>query len=252
MRYELLGPLRLVDEETHTISAPKVETLLAALLIRANQPVSTDELLDELWGNEPPKRARAALHVYISHLRKNYVQPAVDGAAIRTHAQGYLLETDRASVDVFRLQSLHAAGRDEAERDPERALESFATAAALFRGPVLAGIDNGLIVGTFARWAEEVRLECLEAIAMCSLRLGRHREVIGDLSRWVEQYPLNENLREQLMLALYRSGRRAEALEVFQSARQVLREELGLDPRMTMRRLQFAILSADADLAIAG
>ncbi|MBB2747246.1 UNVERIFIED_ORG: DNA-binding SARP family transcriptional activator [Microbispora rosea subsp. rosea] len=181
-------------------------------------------------GERAPKRARAALHVYISHLRKNYVQPAVDGAAIRTHAQGYLLETDRESVDVFRLQSLHAAGRDETDRDPERALDSFAAAAALFRGPVLAGIDNGLIVGTFARWAEEVRLECLEAIAMCSLRLGRHREVIGDLSRWVEQYPLNENLREQLMLALYRSGRRAEALEVFESARQVLREELGLDP----------------------
>ncbi|TLP54018.1 AfsR/SARP family transcriptional regulator [Microbispora triticiradicis] len=252
MRYELLGPLRLVDEATHTISAPKVETLLAALLIRANQPISTDELLDELWGNEPPKRARAALHVYISHLRKNFVQPAVDGAAIRTHAQGYLLEVDQGSVDVFHLKSLHARGRDTLDRDPESALEAFTAAARLFRGPVLAGIDNGLIVGSFARWAEEARLECLEVIATCSLRLGRHRELIGDLSRWVEEYPLNENLREQLMLALYRAGRRAEALDVFQSARQVLREELGLDPRKTMRRLQFAILSSDAELAIAG
>ncbi|MFF4415355.1 BTAD domain-containing putative transcriptional regulator [Streptosporangium sp. NPDC001559] len=252
MRYELLGPLRLVDEETRTVSAPKVETLLATLLIRANQPVSTDELLDELWGGEPPKRARAALHVYVSQLRKNFVQPAVEGAAIRTHAQGYLLEVDGASVDVFHLHALHTRGRSEIGHAPERALENFTAAARLFRGPVLGGIDNGLIVGTFTRWAEEVRLECLEAIAMCSLRLGRHRELIGDLSKWVEEYPLNENLREQLMLALYRAGRRADALEVFRSARRVLREELGLDPRMTMRRLQVAILASDADLAIAG
>ncbi|WP_371786121.1 AfsR/SARP family transcriptional regulator [Streptosporangium subroseum] len=252
MRYELLGPLRLVDEETHTVNAPKVETLLAALLIRANQPVSTDELIDELWGSEPPRRARAALHVYISHLRKNFVQPAVDGATIRTHAQGYLLEVEKSSVDVFLLRTLHAEGRAAPETDPERALGVFAAAAGLFRGPVLTGINNGLIVGAFARWAEEVRLECLEAVARCSLRLGRHRELIGDLSAWVEEYPLNENLREHLMLALYRSGRRAEALEVFQSARQALREELGLDPRRTMRRLQFAILEADTDYAIAG
>jgi DNA-binding SARP family transcriptional activator len=252
MRYELLGPLRLVDEETLRVAAPKVENLLATLLIRANQPISTDELINELWGNEPPRRARAALHVYVSHLRKNYVQPAVDGAVIHTHAHGYLLEVDKASVDVHHLQALHAEGRSVLDAEPERALNAFTAAANLFRGPVLAGVNNGLIVGTFARWAEELRLECLEAIAHCSLRVGRHREVVGDLSRWVDEYPLNENLREQLMLALYRCGRRAEALEVFQSARQVLREELGLDPRVTMRRLQFAILESDADFAIAG
>ncbi|MEO3814002.1 AfsR/SARP family transcriptional regulator [Sphaerisporangium sp. B11E5] len=252
MRYELLGPLRIVGEQTLIVTAPKVENLLAGLVIRANQPISTEELIDELWGNEPPRRARAALHVYISHLRKNYVQPAVDGAVIRTHVQGYLLEVDKTAVDVHHLQTLHAEGRRFLDTEPERALRAFTGAAALFRGPVLAGINNGLIVSTFARWAEEFRLECLEAIAHCSLRVGRHRELIGDLSGWVDEYPLNESLREQLMLALYRAGRRAEALEVFQSGRQVLREELGLDPRVTMRRLQFAILESNADLAIAG
>ncbi|GAA2585833.1 AfsR/SARP family transcriptional regulator [Actinomadura fulvescens] len=248
MKYELLGPLRLVDCETHTITAPKMETLLATLLIRANQPVSTGELINELWGDRPPRRARAALHVYVSQLRKNFVR---GDASIKTHAQGYLMEIDDSTVDVFHLQRLHTAGRAVLEAEPESALASLQAAARLYRGPVLAGIGDGLIVGAFARWAEEVRLECLEGIADCALRVGRHRELVGALSAWVNEYPLNETLREHLMLALHRSGRRAEALEAYHSARRVLQEELGLDPRDTMRRLQLAILEADTDYAIA-
>ncbi|GAB2855675.1 hypothetical protein GCM10022221_64040 [Actinocorallia aurea] len=251
MDYQLLGPLRMGGAEPRTISAPKVEALFAALLIRANQPVSTDELIDELWGDGPPRRARAALHVYISQLRKNVLPPG--GAEIHTHAQRYVLAVDETLVDSHHLQRLHAQGVSALRDDPERALAGFTAAAALFRGPVLSGVPQGLIVGTFARWAEEVRLECLEAIAQCSLRTGRHRELIRDLSRWVEEHPLNETFREQLMLALHRSGRRAEALEAFQAARRVLRDELGLDPRHTMRRLQSAIMEADPDLlAVAG
>ncbi|MFI0479626.1 BTAD domain-containing putative transcriptional regulator [Actinomadura sp. 9N215] len=246
MQYELLGPLRLVESEFRAFNTPKVETLLATLLIRANQPVSTDHLMLQLWGDSPPRRCRAALHVYVSQLRKALAGLSA-GAVVRTHGQGYRLEADEDSIDSVRLRRLHEEGRMLLDDDPERALAAFQEAVGLFRGPVLAGVGDGLFIGAFVRWAEETRLECREAVAQCSLRVGRHRELIGDLSVWVDENPLNETLREQLMLALFRSGRRAEALEVFQSARRALREELGLDPRATMYRLQAAILRADAD-----
>jgi DNA-binding SARP family transcriptional activator len=253
LRYELLGPLRIIQAgEPRTITAPKIETLMATLLTRANQMVHSEELLAEIWGIAPPARARAALHVYISQLRKTVVNPQFGGAVIRTHSQGYLLDVDRAQLDVTELQALHAVGREHRTTDPHRALTAFTEAARLFRGPVLGGIRNGVIIDGFARWADEVRLECLESIAQCSLRIGRHRELVSELSTWIEEHPLHETFREQLMLALHRSGRRADALKVFQSARLTLREELGLEPGETMRKLQNAILHADSGYAIAG
>ncbi len=246
MRYQVLGAVRIGGEVRRTISAPKVGTLLAALLIRANEAVSTDELIDEVWGQGPPKQARSALHVYVSQLRKQL--PDSDDA-IRTHGFGYVMDVDPAQIDATVLQRLHAEGQRLAEHDPAAALERFQAAAALFRGPVLARESNGLIVGTFARWAEEVRLECMEAVAACAMRVGREREVVRELSRWVREHPLNETLREQLMVALHRSGRRAEALGVYQEGRRILRDELGLDPRITMRQLQTAILRDEADEA---
>ncbi|GAA0952434.1 AfsR/SARP family transcriptional regulator [Actinocorallia libanotica] len=249
MGFQLLGSVRIVDATgtAHTVSAPKVGALLATLLIRAGEPVSTEELMEELWGSGPPRRARAALHVYISQLRKHLLEAGGDQGRIGTRGAGYVMDVDPAAIDAARLQELHARGRRAASAgDPERALACFEEAAALFRGPVLAREANGQIVGAFARWAEEVRLECLEALADCSLRTGREREVIGDLLVWVRERPLHETFREQLMLALYRSGRRAEALEAYRDARRVFREELGLDPRISMRQLQNAILQGES------
>jgi DNA-binding SARP family transcriptional activator len=252
MRYELLGPLRIVnDDGVHRINAPKVETLLAALLVRANRAVTSEELTAEIWGASPPRRSRAALHVYISQLRKTFVRPDADEAVIRTSSSGYVLDLADAELDVVELQRLHARGRAAAGR-PEEALRHFTSAAELFRGPVLAGSRDGLIVSAFGRWADETRLECQESIARLSLLTGRHREVIGDLANWVDENPLHETLREQLMLALHRSGRRADALEVFQSARKVLRDELGLEPGDSLRRLQSAILDPESALSVAG
>ncbi|GLZ40830.1 hypothetical protein Acsp05_44540 [Actinokineospora sp. NBRC 105648] len=248
----MLGPLQVVGDTTMTITAPKIEALLATLLIRANQVVPADELITELWGEHPPRRVRAALHVYVSRLRKRFDGIGVDPAVLRTHGQGYVMAVEPSQVDVAALQAAHAEGRVLLDADPLAALGALSRAAGLFRGPVLAGIRNGLIVGGFARWAEEVRLRCLESIAWCSLETGRHREVIEDLAQWVDEYPLHEAFREQLMLALHRSGRRAEALAVFHTARRVLREELGLEPRETMRRLQSAILNADRGYSLAG
>jgi SARP family transcriptional regulator, regulator of embCAB operon len=252
VRYELLGPLRITENGTHrTITAPKIETLLATLLIKANQVILTEELIGEIWGSTPPARARAALHVYISQLRKKIIEPQSGGAVIRTHSQGYILAVDCALVDVTALQALHATGREHLDTDPMRALASFTEATRLFRGPVLSGIRNGMIINGFARWADETRLECLEAIAHISLRTGRHREVVSDLANWVDEHPLHEKFREQLMLALHLSGRRADALKVFHAARLTLREELGLEPGETLRKLQNAILHAGKDYAIA-
>jgi DNA-binding SARP family transcriptional activator len=247
MRFQLLGPLRIVDgDSVMTISAPKVETLLATLVIRANQVVSADELIDEVWGGHPPKRGRDALHVYISQLRKRFL-----GNSLRTHGQSYQLHIDPVDIDVTELRAAYEQGQSMRATDPRAALGHYTRAARLFRGPVLGGICNGHVVGGFARWVEEIRLACLESVATCSLQVGRHRELIGDLARWVDEYPMHEVFREHLMLALHRAGRRADALDVFQSGRRVLRDELGLEPRESMRRLQTAILNADLDCSLA-
>jgi DNA-binding SARP family transcriptional activator len=251
MRFLLLGPLQLAGDASITINAPKVETLLATLLVRANQVVPADELISELWGEHPPRRVRAAIHVYVSQIRKILGQDPDGSAVLQTRSQGYQLMTDPAVIDVTDLRTLYVHGLGLESDDPAAALAVFTRATALFRGPILGGIRNGIIVGGFGRWADELRLECLEAIARCSLAAGRHRDLISELGRWAEEYPLHEAFHEQLMLALHRSGRRAEALAVFQLARRALREELGLEPRDSMRRLQTAILN-DRVLSPAG
>lgn len=251
-RYELLGPLQIRSNKAHRISAPKVEVLLAALLIKANLPVSAEELMGEIWGDDRPTRVRSGLHVYVSQLRKICAGPEGQGATIDTHAYGYVLRLDESRTDVYDLQRLHTRGRAVLVDDPDQAYACFTAAADLFRGPVLAGMRNGSIVSTFVRWAEEMRLECLESIARCSLRTGRHRELVCDLTNWIDEHPFHEAFRELLMTALHLSGRRAEALREFQRARRLMQEELGLEPSATMRRLQSAILNDRQDLAVAG
>lgn len=247
MHYLLLGSLAVVDEDTTlTITAPKIETLFATLLIRANQTVPTGDLIGEIWGEHPPRRVRAALQVYVSQLRKRFPE-----TTLLTSGPGYRLEVAKTDVDATDLHRLHSRGLSLMDRDPETALATLRQAVGLFRGPVLGRIRNGLVVGAFARWADELRVDCLEAIGRVSLATGRHREVIGELAQWADEHPLHEPFRELLMVALCRTGRRAEALAVFQSARRVLRAELGLEPGQPMRRLQSAILSAERDLSLA-
>ena len=189
MRYLLLGPLRIVDPTPRAISAPKVEALFATLLIRANRIVSVDELIAELWGECPPRSARAALHVYVSQIRKQFPPIDADSAVLRNRPQGYLLEVDEDQIDSSRLQTAVACGKSLLNKDPAAALVVLRRAASLFRGPVLAGIRNGLVVGAFARWADEVRVECLEAIGRAMLARNRHRELIGELTQWIAEHP---------------------------------------------------------------
>ncbi len=256
MRYELLGPLRVSDgRKSHSLSAPKMEMTLATLLVRAERVTTKDQLITELWGDQPPRRASAALHVYISQLRKFLSMAGqVDGRVIVTKSSGYVLELDGAGYDVADFQRAVHQGRLflRANRYQE-ALSQFEAALRLVRGPVLEHLVEGPVLGAFAAWVEEERLDCLELSIEARTALGRHREVIGLLTGLITQYPLRESFYRQLMLALYRSERQADALHVYRSAQRVLRTELGVQPCPALRRLHHAILTSDAllDLSVA-
>ncbi|WP_153534763.1 AfsR/SARP family transcriptional regulator [Actinomadura macrotermitis] len=248
--YEVLGPLRVLDgEDSFTISARKVQTVLAALVVRCDQVVAPGQLITEIWGDVPPRRATAGLHVYISQVRKLLNRPGRTANPLLTRVSGYQLRTDDDEID-FRL-FLGAVERGRAlmrERRDEEAMACLEGALDLWRGPVLGDLRSGPIIEGFVTWMTELRLECLELLADVHLRLGRHREVIGRLQLLVGENPLCEAYYRQLMLALYRSGRQAEALGVYQSARSLLMEELGLEPCRALRDLQQAILTADEGL----
>ena len=194
--------------------------MLAVLLLHANEVVSSDHLIEALWEGEPPQTARKALQVYVSQLRKLF-----DKERLQTKTPGYLLRVEESELDLGRFQHLHKEG-------------SHAEALSLWRGPPLAEFAyQGFAQPEIARF-EELRLACLEDRIEADLASGRHADVIGELDALVEEQPLRQRLRAQLMLALYRSGRDAEALEAYQDGRNVLVEELGIEPRRELRALQ--------------
>jgi SARP family transcriptional regulator, regulator of embCAB operon len=250
LRYELLGPLRVVDAGAVSFVGPrKVEVLLALLLARADQVVSTDQLINEIWGDRPPRRANATIHVYVSQLRKFLSGAGCTFDPIVTRPPGYMLRTGSDSLDVHDFQRLVNQGRSAARtRQHEEAVTHFEAALALWRGPVLGDLRDGPAVNAFATWVEEVRLECLELLVEASLELGRHREIVGRLYTLTTEHPLREAFCRQLMLALYRSERQADALSVYQKVRQKLHGELGLEPCRALREVHHAILVADPQL----
>lgn len=258
MRYELLGPLLVSDDAGahHSLSAPKMEMTLATLLVTAGRVTTKEQLVAELWSTAPPRRASAAVHVYLSQLRKFLVAAGDrEGRAIVTKPSGYVLHLDGASYDVDDFQELMRTGRAHQHAGRyEAALEAFEGALLLVRGPVLDGTAEGPALSAFTTWVEEERLDCLELSVEARTALGRHREVISLLTGLIAQYPLRESFYRQLMLVLYRSDRQAEALRVYRSAQQVLRSELGLEPCRSLRRLHQAILTSDRllDLPMAG
>ncbi|POM22533.1 Transcriptional regulatory protein EmbR [Actinomadura rubteroloni] len=252
MRYEILGPLRVVDgDDVLTISAHKMEVLLATLLIRSGQVVSLDQLITEIWNHDPPKRATAALYVYISQLRKLLSGGGRATSPIRTRTPGYQLCPGGDELDLEQFQDLVNAGRQATRAGRhEQAVAAYREALGLWRGPVLSELRDGPIVTGFVSWLEEVRLECSEKLVESSLALGWHREVIGFLYAQVTEHPLHEAFYRQLMQALYRSERRADALNVYQLARTTLREQLGLEPGRALRETQQSILVADERLDV--
>jgi DNA-binding SARP family transcriptional activator len=249
VRYELLGPLRIVSiDGSHTLTARKTETLLAALLIRCGQVVAASQLVAELWGEEPPRRAAAGLHVYVSQLRKFLAGIEGTHTVIETGSSGYTLHPGADEVDVHLFQDAMRRSRHQLRAGcAGQAARTLDDALALFGGPTPAGIHGGPIVSGFELWIEESRLECLEMQIRAHFSLNRHREMIGTLYSLIAQYPLREAFYHLLMLGLYRTGRQADALRVYQRARDVIVGELGLEPCRSLRELHQAILVEDSD-----
>ncbi|MGW1997075.1 AfsR/SARP family transcriptional regulator [Embleya sp. NPDC001921] len=252
MRYSILGPLHVIDEAGNgaPISAPKLRTLLAALVIRGNQVVSIDQLIDEIWGENPPRRVTAALHVYVSQLRRLIGRPDDPEGPIVTGAPGYLLRMAPEDLDLWTFQRHVQQGRAHLRVGAyHQASESLRAARDLWRGPALGEpYGQGPLIRGFMTWLEEARLECTELLVEAELELGLHRELVGPLYALTTEHPLREVFHRQLMLALYRSERQADALRVYQQARETLNGELGLEPGRALRDLQLAILTADEQL----
>ena len=249
LEFRVLGPLEaLRDGAPVELPRPKQRALLAMLLLNAGQIVSTDRLIDAVWGREPPRTALPALQGLVADLRK-----ALGEEAIVTRAPGYVLELGSGRLDLGRFERLVEDGaRARAAGNPERGAALLREALDLWRGPPLGDFSyNDFAQPAIAR-LEELRLAAIEERVEADLALGRHAEVVGELETLVAENPLRERPRGQLMVALYRSGRQAEALEAYQEGRRVLVEELGIDPSPQLQRLERSILNQDSSLELTG
>lgn len=242
MKFRILGPLEVVDDAGRTVrlSGTRQRALLAALVLRANQVVSSDELLEEVWGDDPPASGIRLVQVYVSQLRK-----ALGEGAIATHPAGYVLTAAPNAVDLQRFE--HLLGKASGA-DPEAATAILREALDLWRGPPLADFAYESFAQVEIARLQELRLTALEARIEADLELGRHRELVGELEALVAENPLRQQLHGHLMVALYRCGRQPEALSVYRELSRALREELGLEPARPLRELEQAILTEDTSL----
>ncbi|GAA2881677.1 hypothetical protein GCM10010472_44790 [Pseudonocardia halophobica] len=234
------------------LGGPKQRAALASLVLRAGRVVSLEQLIDDLWPADPPARAAATVQVFVSNLRRALEPDRPRGApatVLVTAAPGYRLAVDPAAVDAHAFARLVDEGRAALTGDdPERAAELLARAAELWRGPALADLPDAPFVRVEAARLDELRLGAAEDRADAELALGRHTALVPELERRVHTHPLRERSRAQLMLALYRCGRQADALGTYREGRRVLRDELGLDPGTRLRELEQAVLRHDPGL----
>lgn len=246
--FRILGPFEARENRRPlAIGAGKQRALLALLLLDAGEVVSTDRLIDALWGESPPASALNSVHIYVSQLRK-----VLGEGCVITRGRGYLLAVEPEQLDLGRFERLLGEGRELlAKGEAGRASEALRAALGLWRGPPLADFaSEPFAQGEIAR-LEELRVAALEERIEADLALGRHAELVPELEGLVRANPLRERLRAQLMLGLYRSGRQAEALEGYRQARARLVADLGLEPGRRLQELERAILSQDPSLEIA-
>jgi DNA-binding SARP family transcriptional activator/tetratricopeptide (TPR) repeat protein len=249
LEFCLLGPL-VVRCGGREVPVPrgKQRAVLAALLLRANQVVSLDEITETLWGPGPPPSARVTLRNYVRRLR--HTLGDAGRARIGTLARGYLISVGASELDVSRFEVLLAAARAASRAASWELAGGHARGAlALWRGEPLADVESDLLAVREGTRLAEMWLQALETRIGADLHLSHHAEVITELRRLASAYPLREHLHELLMLALYRDGRRAEALDVYRHARRILVEELGSDPSPGLRDLHQRMLAADPALA---
>jgi len=254
MRLRLLGPLEVIaDRRSLDIGGPRQRVILAMLGLNANRVTLVEHLIDAVWDISPPSTARAQIQGGISGLRKLFAD-AGQPDAIKTYPSGYLLEISASELDSEEFNGLVVAARRQADdRKTAAAAATLRNALSLWRGPALAGIQSGP-VRRGAALLEAGRLKAIEERVRFDLALGQHEEISGELAALVDAYPLRERLYGFLMLALYRSGRQAEALEVRRRVRTVLVEELGIEPGKELQELERAILNRDPalDLQLGG
>jgi DNA-binding SARP family transcriptional activator len=254
MEFRILGPLEVVDDGRMVVlGGSKQRALLAVLLLRANEVVSRDRLIEDLWGERAPETASTALHGYVSQLRKA-LEPRrgqEEHQLLITRAPGYLLRVDPERFDLRRFERLVREAKSElAEGDARAAAGTLAKALALWRGPPLAELGSAPFISVESLRLQELRLSALEERIEAELSLGHHVDIVGELETLVAEHPLRERLRGQLMLALYRCGRQAEALETYRRSRQTLVEELGIEPGIELQQLEKAILNHDPSLEL--
>jgi YVTN family beta-propeller protein len=256
MEFRILGPLAVSSEGRElSLGGPKQRALLAVLLLHPNEVVSIDRLVDELWGERPPATALKVVQVYVSQLRKALRGRRGRGEEERvlvTRAPGYMLCVGPGQLDADRFEELvDQARQDLAAGRARRAAHMLLEALALWRGPALADFALEVFAQSEIARLEEARISAFEERIEADLALGRHSELVGELESLVTAHPLRERLRGQLMLALYRCGRQAEALAAYREARRLLVEELGLEPSQALQSLEKAILEQDPLLAVA-
>ena len=249
--YRLLGPLEVTaGGHALDVGGPKQRALLAILLLHANQPVPRDVLIEQLWGESPPAGPDHAVEVYVWRLRKT-LDPVAGSPCVLTRAGGYLLRAAPEQVDLVRFERLaHDGQRSLAEGQADRAAGKFREALALWRGPPLADFRGEAFAQARITGLEKLRAEVAEDRIEADLALGQHARVVGELEAIVASRPLRERPYQQLMVALYRCGRQADALAVYQDARRTLVDELGIEPGQQLRQLERAILQQDPSLEL--
>jgi DNA-binding SARP family transcriptional activator len=241
VEFRILGPLEASsDGRELELGGPRQRSVLSVLLLHAGDVVPAGSLIDEVWGEEPPETAANLLQGYVSELRKS-----LGRELIATRGHGYVITVEPQALDLRRFERLvtEAAGAP-----PAVAADRLREALALWRGPAFADVVDEPFARVARRRLDELRLVALERRVDADLALGRHAELVGELHQLVNEHPLRERPRAQLMLALYRCGRQAEALETYRVARRALVEQLGIEPGPALRELEQAILQQDPEL----
>jgi DNA-binding SARP family transcriptional activator/Flp pilus assembly protein TadD len=249
MKFRILGSLEIaVGAELLKLRGARQQTVVATLLLSANRVVAIGRLLEAMYGEGLPPTARSQAQITISALRRQFAS-SQHGAIITTHSHGYVIRVEAGELDAERFEETVAAAHEARDSNsPELAIARYRDALRLWRGPCLDGIDSRFVRAAAIR-LDELRISSTEERIALELALGRHHELVGELTELVGQHPLREQLHRQLMLALYRSDRIAEALKVYRQARQTMVEELGIEPSERLQQLEHHILTSDPVLA---
>jgi WD40 repeat protein/DNA-binding SARP family transcriptional activator len=247
MRFQILGPLEVARERAPVpLGGPKQRAVLAHLIVRANKVVTADELIDQVWGDEPPESARNVLQTYISRLRGALGSDRVEG-----RTPGYVLHLEPGELDAMLFEDLVREAR-RANGQSDRSASLLREALELWRGPAFADLAaEESLAGVIAR-LNDLHLQALEERIGADIECGRHADVLGEAEALIHEHRLRERLWGHLIIALYRSGRQTDALTTYQRLREILAEELGVDPSPELQRLHERILRQDPDLELKG